>query len=157
MITLCDGSELERFLLLVESATERFTRLVICSPYVDHGSMVRLARLRQKAMGVGCGFTLVTRRQAGLEFALASRNPVFGRRNVATSDRLHAKVYVAVARRFRESMLMITSANLTQAGIGRNCESGVLVRSNTPTGSKLIDIAATTLLQLAARHSLGGN
>lgn len=157
MISLCDGSELERFLFSVESATERFAYVVICSPYVDRTSTERLARLRAKATSVGCGFTLITRRRPGREFSLASRNPAFGRRNVAISDRLHAKVYVAVARRFRESVLMITSANLTRAGIGKNYESGLLVRGTTPTGSKLIEIAANMLLLLAARYSLGGN
>ena len=63
---------------------------------------------------------------------------------------LHAKIYLATARRSSESEAIVTSANLTANGISENIELGLRVVGNSDRGRELLRDIRHFVRQLAA-------
>ena len=68
--------------------------------------------------------------------------------DVSLSPRLHAKVYLVVRRRSKETRAIVTSANLTTAGLGNNVELGVLAARTSDAGCKVVSEVRTFLERL---------
>jgi len=76
--------------------------------------------------------------------------PTFARRRIIVRHGLHAKFYLAVSRRPRSSEVIVTSANLTAAGLGSNDELGVHATNESDEGVQLVNRVSNYARQLAA-------
>jgi hypothetical protein len=58
---------------------------------------------------------------------------------VIACPHLHAKFYLAIARKSTKTEAIVTSANLTSAGLANNIELGVRITPTTPHGRALFE------------------
>ena len=112
---------------LVESASKS---LILCAPFITRGPYERIASLAQKS-GVtsSLNVSILTNlsRDSMLSgaidvLALLKLTQTFPATQVRILPSLHAKVYIA-----DEKKAIITSANLTEGGLKRNFEYGVVL------------------------------
>lgn len=140
MTTICAGGDLDRFLQSLETEPSLYSQVVICSPFVDRRLCKRLTHFAETARKVGCGVRLITK--GGEVPALLPMWPGRNQRGVKTLvaiPRLHAKVYLAVGRDRQNSWAVVTSANLTEAGLRKNIELGLLVRAASSDGARIVE------------------
>jgi phosphatidylserine/phosphatidylglycerophosphate/cardiolipin synthase-like enzyme len=139
MIATSMGTDVIAFLDRVRARTDRFKEVIICSPFVDGQMADRLAMLLVEARPAQCAVRVVTTPEAA-EFLSARLpgHPAFWRGNLVARRRLHAKIYLAVARRPRESEAIVTSANLTIDGMSENIELGIRVLATTEFGRRVL-------------------
>lgn len=129
MVALTDGTEVIR---LVEKAIRnpgRYRRVIISSPFLDDVGAELLSRLFSAARN-GLLLTVLTRPEVASRYgAVMSQRP----RNVELfmPPDLHAKCYVLVGRVASDSEAIVTSSNLTAAGIGRNWEVGISLKGDS--------------------------
>ncbi|WP_229835093.1 DISARM system phospholipase D-like protein DrmC, partial [Dactylosporangium sucinum] len=117
------------------------------------------------AVGRGVAVTVVVETLQGAGSALAGAEPAAAFASVTgvqlwhwpTDQRaehgakMHAKIAVADRR-----VLLVSSANLTQAGIGKNIEAGLLVRGGVAPVRAAEHIAELRAQGVLARLSYGG-
>lgn len=152
MITMCNGGGLERLLEGLEAGAGRYAQVVVCSPFIDQGTMARLVRLAIRARQHHCGVRLITtaeRRSAAIGWPCKEQ---VGTRTIIAVPHLHAKVYLAIGRKRRDSWVAVSSANLTQAGLRKNVELGLLVRATSPEGAQIVEQARCFLERLATNN-----
>lgn len=150
MATVCVGKELDRFLYSLQVEPSRYSQVIICSPFIDKGLYERISRFAEIARRMGCGVRLITGIggvPAGLK-TWPGKNQI-GARTLVTLRRLHAKVYLAIGRERRSSWAVVTSANLTDAGLNKNIELGLLIRATSSDGAHVIDEIRRFLEKLA--------
>ena len=129
MVALTYGTEVIR---LVEKAIRnpgRYRRVIISSPFLDDVGAELLSRLFSAARN-GLLLTVLTRPEVASRYgAVISQRP----RNVELfmPPDLHAKCYVLVGRVASDSEAIVTSSNLTAAGIGRNWEVGISLKGDS--------------------------
>jgi hypothetical protein len=129
MVALTNGTEVIR---LVEKAIRnpgRYRRVIISSPFLDDVGAELLSRLFSAARN-GLLLTVLTRPEVASRYgAVMSQRP----RNVELfmPPDLHAKCYVLVGRVASDSEAIVTSSNLTAAGIGRNWEVGISLKGDS--------------------------
>jgi PLD-like domain len=141
----------DRVLRLIESVPSRYAQVVICSPFIDMATSSRIGCIAQLARRAGCGLRIITSVDSNTSSDIASisgRKQV-GSRALVVLPHLHAKVYLAIGRNFRDSWVMVTSANATEAGLRRNIELGLLVRAISPEGAQTIEQVRHFLEKLA--------
>jgi hypothetical protein len=139
MISISIGTDVIAFLDRIRSRTGRFKEIVICSPFVDATMAERVAMLLLEARRTQCAVRLITTPDgAQLVRASLPRHPTFWRDALVSRRKLHAKVYLAVARRRGESEAIVTSANLTVDGTSENIELGIRVLATTEFGRRLL-------------------
>jgi hypothetical protein len=139
MIALSNGSDVRDLLEHVRRRPERHRELIICSPFIDPELDETVEALAAALTTTGGGLLLVTTREAGRGVRARLGGPATRRAIVVTPRRrLHAKAYIAVARRPRESEAIVTSANLTLAGLDTNIELGVRATPSCDAGRDLI-------------------
>jgi hypothetical protein len=129
MVALTDGTEVVR---LVEKAIRhpgRYRRVIVSSPFLDDVGAGLLSRLFAATQN-GPLVTLLTRPDVALRYASVMDQR---RRNVELlmPPDLHAKCYVLVGRVAADSEAIVTSSNLTAAGIGRNWEVGISLKGDS--------------------------
>ena len=153
MISLCIGSDLDMFLRRLEAAPELYAQIVICTPFLDGPRRERLAKLAVAAEKAGCGVRVITAEHTANSFGATEfpRRLQMGTRSLIGHARLHAKVYLALARKRRNSILVLTSANLTAAGLRRNAELGVIFRADDEQAAEVVEQARIVLESWAAR------
>lgn len=140
MITLSGGREVHALLDKMSDQADRLREVLICSPFIDEALDERLDRLAMAITAAGARLLLVTTPEAARPLRLLLAGQEHRRTTVATPRRrLHAKAYVSVARRARESEAIVTSANLTKAGLASNIELGVRVVPISDAGRLLFD------------------
>jgi phosphatidylserine/phosphatidylglycerophosphate/cardiolipin synthase-like enzyme len=152
--SICIEGGLDHFLRTIEAFPSRYWQVIVCSPFIDESLRERIARFAMAARGVGCGVRVVTglrqtkgegRRFPGISLA---------RPNLLSIPRLHAKVYLALGRDRRNSIAIVTSANLTEAGLKRNIELGLIFRGTSPEGARIVE-EVRHFLESIARHKQG--
>lgn len=140
MIALSGGREVQMLLERMCDHADRLREVLICSPFIDEAMDQRLARLAAAVTQSGARLLLVTTPEVARPLKLLFAGQEHRRTTVTIPrKRLHAKAYVSVARRPRESEAIVTSANLTQAGLASNIELGVRVVPTTDAGRQLFD------------------
>jgi hypothetical protein len=144
MVEIAQGDAVRRLLERGLSAPSRYLHVYVCSPFIDLMGAAIVDRCWRMAMSGGPAVTVITtletRRQYSARWHV--REPFFRLRSV---HGLHAKVYALVGRVKSDSVLLLTSANLTAAGIGRNRELGVQING---TNSFLPQLCQQTLFHL---------
>lgn len=150
MIALSGGPEVHALLDRMCSQADRLREVLICSPFIDEALDERLAKLATAVTAAGARLLLVTTPEVARPLRLLLAGQEHRRTTVSTpSRRLHAKAYVSVARRARESEAIVTSANLTRAGLGSNIELGVRVVPVSDAGRLLFDQTCRFIRALA--------
>jgi hypothetical protein len=151
MIRTSTGHDVERLLGRVGNHPDQYSEFVVCTPFVDDGMLARLVRLAEVVRRAQCGFVVITRPEAASKLRAAMPgHPAAWKGIVIGRPDLHAKVYLAVARLRNESEVIVTSANLTSAGVETNIELGVRVRPSTDHGRSLLADVRNFLERLAA-------
>jgi len=149
--TICVGVDIDRVLRRIEAAPCRYAQIIICSPFIDLVTSRRIDCLAQSALRTGCGVRIITAPNSNPDLRMASlpgRSQV-GNRNFVILPHLHAKVYLAIGRDFRDSWVVVTSANATDAGLRRNIELGLFVRALSPDGARTVEHVRHFLEKLA--------
>jgi hypothetical protein len=141
MISICIGADLDRVLRLIEVAPSRYAKAIICSPFIDGATSDRIHCLQQSASRFGCGIRIIT---SGGSASSLQPISLAGFRNVRSRNlilvpHLHAKVYLAIGRRFRDSWVLVTSANATRAALEENVELGLLIHATSPEGGRIVE------------------
>lgn len=134
------GSSILPLLERVSHVPECFREVLVCTPYLDEATISLLASIALSARRAQCGFQLVTRSDPARRLLARMPGPI-GRWQhiIRVRRRLHAKVYMALARRPRESEAIITSANLTLDGLETNDELGIMISGGTEVERLLLD------------------
>jgi phosphatidylserine/phosphatidylglycerophosphate/cardiolipin synthase-like enzyme len=129
---IVDGRAVSQLLQRVALDPTRYREVVVCTPFLDDEMATAVRELAVNAPHGHCGFTFVTRREAARRLLDGLPAPLHRwSRFIRVRHRLHAKVYLAMARRHRESEAIVTSANLTVDGLGFNEELGVRFTGRT--------------------------
>jgi len=140
VIQTSTGSDVEDLLSRVAARPERYAEVVVCSPFVDAEMLDRFISLVDVTRGRSCGVRLITSEDTARTLRPhLPGHPSFWKSLVASQRRLHAKVYLALARRRFVSEAIVTSANLTRAAVSENIELGVRALSTTDAGRRLLD------------------
>jgi hypothetical protein len=145
MVYLADGTGVLQMLEKAMQCPERYRRLIVSSPFVDDYGINLLTRLRHSRRPMP-RLTLVVTPAAAGKMGSWLDNPPAGT-EVIIQERLHAKVYALLGMNGMDHEALITSSNLTSAGIRRNLEVGVTLRGST---ERLI----TTIERVARRVTL---
>lgn len=140
MIATSIGTDVIAFLDRIRSRTHRFKEITICSPFIDMPMAERLVALLTESRRTQCAIRVITTPEAaGLITAMLPGHQMFWRSALIPRRRLHAKVYLAVARRTGESEAIITSANLTVDGTSQNIELGIRVLATSDSGRRVLE------------------
>ncbi len=151
MIRISTGADLERFLSLVLATPERYAQIVICSPFIDTPMIDRLVRLAVACRRARCGLRVITCPSAAMNLCeVLPGHPATWHGAVIARAELHAKVYLAIARTRGDSEVIVTSANLTEAGVNTNIEFGVQAKGTSEPGCNLLWQVSHFLHRLAA-------
>ena len=151
MIEVSTGEDVNRLIVNVTSRPRRYANITLCSPFLDEETLTRVLPLAHSAKRADCRVRLITSPEAARRFLIrydVSRGDIV---DVLTiSPRLHAKVYLAIARCSNDTEAIVTSANLTNAGIYSNIELGVRVTPTSPSGRRLLNHVRHFIKRLAA-------
>lgn len=153
MIATIEGAEILRFLEDVRRRPEQYSEFVICSPFVDVELSRFVAELATHAHRARCAFRLITRPAAATMLLSALPGPnARWTKMLFAHPHLHAKAYLGLGRGSR-SQAIVTSANLTVAGLKSNIELGVRADSTSVAGRQLVDQVRRFLRQMAPREA----
>lgn len=150
MITLEHGDAVARLLKRATSRPDLYSEVILCSPYIDVALGIRIRVLVRSAEGAKCAITVVTSPAgaAQLRAAFGDGKPPRSLR-VHVRPSLHSKAYAIIARKGRvASEALVTSANLTIAGLSRNDELGVRAIADSPSGRALYAQISRSLQRL---------
>lgn len=151
MIAASIGTEVLAFLDRVRTRTDRFKEIVVCSPFIDPVMADRLVALLVEARRTQCAVRVITTPDSAQCLSrMLPGHQVFWRAALVSRYRLHAKVYLAVARRAGESEAIVTSANLTVDGTSENIEFGIRVLATTETGRRVLQQVHYFVRRIAA-------
>lgn len=112
------------------------------SPFVDEAGLAILDRLRCSSMKWGQKTRVVVTPTIAVELQSLWDQDVRGF-EIVEQPGLHAKVYACIGRHQADSKALITSANLTSAGMVRNLEVGVRITGSEPVYRSLIERVAS--------------
>lgn len=144
MIRPADGEDVRQVLDRAVRVPDRYREVVVCSGFFDETGGEWLDRVSTAVHGAGRRLTVLKPSRtrlpgSGDEF---SRDGSLDSRRIHSVPRLHAKVYVLLGVDGRDHEAVVTSANLTQAGLFRNREVGLRLRGSSPELSRLIERVA---------------
>jgi hypothetical protein len=138
MIEFVYGTDVVRFLDRVSVHIEQYRDVILCSPFIDDDVLRRVEGLARAALEGKCGFGIITA-QHSIQRVTTRFTPLTLRRvRLAACPHLHAKFYLAVARKHDLTEAIVTSANLTAGGLKANIELGVRIAGSTPYGRTLL-------------------
>jgi hypothetical protein len=122
----------------VREHPDRVSQFVICSPFLDRDLLPLVVDLARRAGRAGCSMRFITTEAVAAVLREAGLGPLTNRNlSVVACPRLHAKAYLRVDRDGR-SEAIVTSANLTRAGIDGNIELGVYASAASAVGHRMI-------------------
>lgn len=151
MIELCNGRDVSDLLDLVTARPEEFRQVDLCAPFIDGNAVPRIVDLAMAASPHRCGVRVVTSPSgAALLLSLLPAPARRWRHTILSRRGLHAKAYLAIGRGRRPSVAIVTSANLTGAGLDSNVELGVRAVASTELGRRLIGEVRNFIGRLAA-------
>ena len=138
MIATTAGRDVRRLLDAVRCRPQSASQLVICSPFVDPELLPLVSELADRTGRAGCAFRVITREPAATMLRHALSGSSAGRKAlIVAHPRLHAKAYLRLDRAGR-SEAIVTSANLTVAGIDSNVELGIRATACSPLGRRIV-------------------
>jgi hypothetical protein len=137
MIRPATGRDVEVLIERVRCNPASYTELAICSPFIDDEMLLRVLQIAKTAERVGCRVQLFTSPSAAARARRIGLHAVAGTLVLAL-DVLHAKAYLALSRDNRRSTAIVSSANLTIAGLRANIEFGISATVNSTAGESLI-------------------
>lgn len=150
MITLASGVAVGRMLVRATSTPWNYAQVLICSPFIDRTLAARINDLCEAAERARCAVTIVTTARCADFFEELYRGRRYVR--VLVRERLHAKAYLMVGRNGgRGSEALVTSANLTRAGLSTNHELGVHIRCTSDGGRHLFRQLDRSLRRLTSQ------
>jgi hypothetical protein len=151
MIEMSTGRDVDRFLNQVTAHPQRYAEITFCSPFIDDKMLDRIAPLAKTANQARCAFRVITSQESAEKVRGRLQCNLPGRHNIlVATPRLHAKIYLAVARRSNDSEVIVTSANLTCAGVSGNIELGVRAMPSSASGRRLLYQVSHFVRRLAA-------
>jgi hypothetical protein len=104
MIEVSTGEDVNRLLVKVTSCPRRYANITLCSPFIDEEMLTRVLPLAHSAKRADCRVRLITSPEAARRFLTrydALRDDLVD--VLTTGPRLHAKVYLAIARRCNDT------------------------------------------------------
>jgi hypothetical protein len=151
MIHTSTGNDVVLMLDRVTRMPERYSDVLVCCPFISDELMRRVLSLLEVSTSRGCNVRVITSHESACALiGQISREHFSYRRHVTGRSRLHAKVYVAIARRRADSEAIVTSANLTRGGTVDNIELGVRVVPSSDAGNRLLNDIHHFVRRLAA-------
>jgi len=151
MIVTSIGTDVMAFVDRVRTRTDRFKEIVICSPFIDAVMADLLVGLLLDGRRTQCAVRVITTPEsAQFLVPLLPGHRAFWRDALVTRRRLHAKIYLAVARRADESEAIVTSANLTIGGTSANIELGIRILATTEFGRRVLQQVHHFVRRIAA-------
>lgn len=129
MVHLMDGSGVLQVLDKAARSPERFRRVVVSSPFLDEYGVGLLRRL-SRSSGRGPRLTLVLTPEIAGQVCTGLVGLPSGT-EVVVQNRLHAKVFALLGINPVDHEALITSSNLTEAGVEKNLEVGVNLRGSS--------------------------
>ena len=151
MIETCSRFAVENLFTRVMRAPHRFRTVVVASPFIDEFGIELLMNL-DHARGT---FTLSVLTRP--ETAAALRTRAWRRTSIRALEGLHAKLYAALGEWSCEHEAVITSANLTEAGLHANIEIGLRVTGSRREYVALVEQVVRWSTSRAAGHTLRPN
>ena len=149
MITAAPAGAIWTVLENVSRRPDMYQRVVICAPFIDDDLAHRVLGIREVTRRCACGFTLITSPTTASRIVkVFSGHRAHSERGIRAVKHLHAKLFLADARRTRDSRVFITSANLTRAALRRNVEFGILASASTEGGRLVVNSARSFLNSL---------
>ena len=150
MINTASGSDLRRMLAQVRRHADEYSMIVICSPFVDEELLPLIRDLADRASRRRAGFRLVTRPATAAKlFAVLPGLRAHLGHMLMLHPGLHAKVYLGL--KGTNGQAIVTSANLTAAGLESNIELGVRSDTTSHAGRQLVGQACRFLRDLSFR------
>lgn len=150
MIEICNGSDLKFFLRRVANAIDRYGEVTLCAPFIDDEVVQTLLPILGSKDRKHLSLRLITSAQSAGRIRSLSRSELLPRTNgIVVRHGLHAKIYLAVPRT-GNSEAIVTSANLTRAGMLSNVELGIRAVSSTEAGNRLVHQIHHFVRRLAA-------
>jgi HKD family nuclease len=151
MITTCTGRDVADLLRKVRDSAWQFSEVTLCSPFIGEDEAQLITQLILDGPKSGCAVRVITTRSGGMLLKqLVPLLPISARRRILVRRGLHAKFYLALSRRPRSSEVIVTSANLTSAGLSENLELGVHATNDCDDGVQLVHKVANYAQRLAA-------
>jgi hypothetical protein len=129
----------KRLLRTLEAQPSRYLQIVIWSPFIGERTKNRFITFTTEARKRGCGVRLITSEAQSTVSREWPGGNQHGTRSIVLIPHLHAKVYLAIARNRADSWALVTSANLTEAGLRKNIELGLLFRACSPEGALIVE------------------
>ncbi len=150
MISTASGADLRRLLADTRRQVEEYSQFVVCSPFVDLELLPLIRDLTERMNRGRRDFRLVTRPATAtmLLAAVPDLRALWANRLVLHPN-LHAKAYLGL--KGTDGQAIVTSANLTIAGLESNIELGVRGNTTSPAGRQLVRQVGRFLRDLSFR------
>lgn len=139
MIEFATAIDVANLLARVRARVDQYSDLVLCSPFIGDDVLSTLRGLAHCAPESGCGMEIITAAHTFDRVMACAGSGGWQRTRVIGRPHLHAKFYLAVGRRDELTEAIVTSANLTTAGLSSNIELGVRITPTTSPGRTLLD------------------
>lgn len=133
MIETCSPFAIENLFTRVTRSPHRFRTFIVASPFIDDFGMKLLMDVDRTSLGFDV--RVLTRPTTAAALLNASG---WQRTSVCGIEGLHAKLYAALGVSSCEDEMVITSANLTAAGLRTNIEMGVRITGSRREYSTLV-------------------
>jgi hypothetical protein len=133
MITICQSDAIFGTLMRATKVAPRLRALSVSTPFLDDFGLNLLARVDRGPAALALRL-MTCPDNAGLLAKWSWR-----RLRVHFVRGLHAKVYASLAFDRRQHEAIVTSANLTRAGLQSNLELGLMVTGSTPEFATLAE------------------
>jgi hypothetical protein len=138
MIEFATAIDVANLLARVRTHVDQYSDLVLCSPFISDDVLLTLRGLAHSAPVNGCGMQIITAAHTFDRVMACAGAQGWRRTRVVGRPHLHAKFYLAVGRRNELTEAIVTSANLTTAGLSSNIELGVRITPTTSPGRALL-------------------
>ena len=151
MINISTGRDVDRLFSRIIGHPQWYASVTLCSPFIDEEMLDRILPLATSAKREQCALQLITSEDAVEKLRKKLSDPRLSiSRLFIAPPRLHAKIYLGLARRANDSEAIVTSANLTGAGMSGNIELGVRATPTTAPGRRLLEQVNHFVRQMAA-------
>lgn len=139
MIRPANGVDVRGLLGRIARNPQHYKECIVCAPFIDEAAARVLAELLVETRRASCGMQVLATPQALTTLKRLLPGPsTTWKRSLTALRRLHAKVYLLRGRKPEASEAIVTSANLTEAGLARNIEFGLHIRPSSVAGRELL-------------------
>ena len=152
MIEVSTGEDINRLLVKVVDHPRRYANITLCSPFIDEEMLDRVIPLAHSAKRANCRVRLITSPEAARRFLTRYNASRDDRVDIlkSTGPRLHAKVYLAIARCKRRYRGDRHLGEFNQCWSYSNIELGVRITPTSQSGRRLLDHVRQFIKRVAA-------